>query len=502
MPAVRLAAGAVYEFPLHAIEQLCFVHRFADGYPGHGWVGWAANDDDVLHEHPLDVDGTVSFLIGGRAGRFGNATPSSVLLLWDNEPPVEVDSDLRALNRLFRRDDPSPQRVDDPADDAMRTLNKQWYKAVVTGCGLSDQTFQLVQGNSPLGTTTEPLWNIFDAVPPATIDSYYNPSQANLFSTNYGAVINNLIVQNSNKFQRDMGDYYAPWCDYLRTNPTFPSGGYLALFDAWAATHMPPDRAQVCHTDYRQICEGTVPVAVEMWYDACKSNRGLKAYNATIDDLSDKLAASPGRSVSLDSSRAKSDIDKTWAKADASFAFDLFKIGGSGSYTQLSQSLVKDGLNIDAKFDRLVTFTAAPLARASSEPILDKFQPWFSSAALNLAFQHDDNTVWNRTPPTWDDTFGPGGNIKRTTSAIVVVDGITITMRSETAVHDEQRSEVEAAAKTGWWPFFQASGSGGWNHHTVFDSKGIMTVRSTCKPGNPQILGVIVTPFPAVVLNG
>ena len=151
-----------------------------------------------------------------------------------------------------------------------------------------------MQGNSPLGTTSETLWNMLDAVPPLAINNYFNPSQMNVFSTDYGAVINNLREQNASKFQNDMGDYYSQWVAYKKTNPTIPPGGITVLFNNWAQMNLPPDLAEQCYIDYEQIAQGTVPVAVQMWLQAGGGTGGTKAYNGTIAQLNSAILSAPG----------------------------------------------------------------------------------------------------------------------------------------------------------------------------------------------------------------
>jgi hypothetical protein len=387
------------------------------------------------------------------------------------------------------------------AQQAMNALNAQWYNAVITGCHLDPATFQLMQGNVPLGSTSETLWNMLDVVPPLSISSYFNPSQGNIFSSDYGIVINNLKEQNSNKFMNDMGDYYSQWRAYLKTNPTIPQGGIIALFNNWSQLNMPPDQAQQCYTDYQQIAQGAVPTAVQMWLNAGGAG-APKAYNATIQQLKSALQSAPPANFSLNTSTESSDISHTWAQAEGGFLFDLFEIGAEGSYDHLSQSLAESGLQINVQFQRLVTFAAGPLSKTSSDPILSGYQPWYNSGTLNLAYQNNNNTVWNNTPPTWDNTFGPNGNMLRTASALVVVDGITITTMSLNSVSTSDQTTIKTAVEGGFWPFFEAEGSGGWSHTATFDSEGIMTVNSTCPAGNPQILGVIVTPITGVLLSG
>lgn len=387
------------------------------------------------------------------------------------------------------------------AQQAMETLTAQWYNALVTGLSLDRSTFQLFQGNGALGTTSETLWNIFDVVPPASVSNYYNPSQANVFSSNYGAVINNLVPQNSNSFQAHMGDYYARWLTYLGTSPKIPEkGGILALFEQWAALHLPPNLAQQCITDYQQISQGAVPVAVQMWLDAGGAGK-QKAYNATVADLSAQLVGTRGGQATFDSSTQSSDVSDTWAKGSVGGWYDIFAGEASGQWDKFSATVATSHLQVEATFAHVLTFTAGPLTKPSQDPILSQYTPWYWNPALNLALQHDDNTVWQHAAPTWDDTFGPDGNLLRTTSSLVIVDGIDITVTSSASFSSAEQQEISAKAEVGFWPFFEASASGGWSNEIEFDDAGTMSMSSSSPQGNPQVLGAIVTPIAQAVAD-
>jgi hypothetical protein len=507
MPVVNLAPAAIMNVAANQIQRQCHVYRTQQGYDGNGNVGWAPTGG-LLQSQDIAIGETVTFGINGHAGMIASGSPSMLQVLWDNAAAKTIAAtDFKRAAQLLRQgrsrqtsDGAGSALAADPTQQAMNTLNAQWYNAVVTGCHLDPASFQLVQGNAPLGATSEALWNILDVVPPLSVSNYFNPSQMNVFSTDYGAVINNLKEQNASKFQNDMGDYYAQWRAYLKTSPTVPQGGIVALFNNWAQLNLPPDLAQQTYTDYQQIAQGTVPVAVQMWLNAGGGVGGVKAYNGTIAQLNSAIQSAPGASFGLNSSTASSDISHTWASAEGGFLFDLFEIGGEGSYDHLSVSLAESGLSISVQFQRLVTFAAGPLSKTSSDPILQNYQPWYSSAALNLAYQNNNNVVWNNVPPTWDNTFGASGNMLRTASAVVVVDGISITTMSNSSVSTDDQTTVKTAVEGGFWPFFEAEGQGGWHHQATFDSNGMMTVTSSCPAGNPQILGVIVTPIGGVLL--
>ena len=381
------------------------------------------------------------------------------------------------------------------AEQAVQTLTAQWYNTVVNGCGLDPQTFQLIQGAAPIGSTSEQLWNIFDGIPPLSVNQKFSGSQGNNFSTDYGAVINNLKPQNAGKFQQDMGDYYSDWTAYLKSSPAMPPGGILQLFKNWADLNMPPDKAQQCYTDWQQVSQGVVPVAVQLWLNAGGGTGGRKVYTVTIDQLLTAIRSAPSAVVALDSTTASSNVQNTWAKGSVQAKYNFFSAGGSASYDSMTISISNAGLVVKASFDHLLSFPGAPLAQPSTDPILSRYQPWYSSAALNLAYTHNDNVVWANTPPSWSDTFGPDGNMLRAATSLVVVDGININMTSKVGFSNAQQTEFKTAVKGGFWPFFQAEASGGWSSSAAFDDQGNFTVTSKLPAGNPNVLGVTVTPI-------
>lgn len=515
MAVYNLNPGAVKHVAAGEIPRTVHVYRTGQGYPNAGSVGWAPNGG-ALQQQNIAVGQTVSFQINGAAGMIANGAPSMIQLLWTTGAeaaathadgvrllkPATADVAVGEGSAGGGREAlaAAPSSGDGAAQQAMANLTAQWYNAVTTQCGLDPATFQLVQGAAPVGSTSEGLWNIFDAVPPLSVSNYFNPAQTNSFSTNYGSIIANLKPQNAQRFVTDMGDYYSQWVAYLKTGPTIPSGGMVQLFSNWANLNLPdPGMVQQCITDFQQVSQGTVPVALTLWLNSGGAT-GAKAYNATIAGLNAQLSSAPSKSVQMNSQTTSSDVSHTWAEGSVEGAFDFFAGAASASYDSLTTALASAGITISASFQRLVTLPAAPLSKPSTDPILSQYQPWFSSAALNLAYQNNNNLVWNNTPPTWQDSFGPNGNMLRTCSALVIVDGIDISMTSNVAFSSSQQQEFQAAAEAGFWPFFAASASGGWSNDTSFDASGNVTVKSSSPLGNPNILGTIVTPIGGVLL--
>ncbi|MEJ2856258.1 MULTISPECIES: hypothetical protein [unclassified Saccharothrix] len=396
---------------------------------------------------------------------------------------------------------PTTTATDSAAAQAMKTLTAQWYNAVTAGCGLDPQTFQLAQGFMQLGTTSQALWQTFDALPPVSLTHFWNPTQYSSFAATYGGVINNLIPQDSGQFQKTMGDYYPQWVEYLHSTPppVIPNpGGILELFHQWEQLNMPPGQGQAAYTEYQQVSQGVVPVAVQMWLNAGGGASGIKAYSNTIEDLNYQLSNTPlSKQVTMDSATQSSDVNHSWASGEVGGAVDFFLGHSAGDWDKLTTTIAQAGVEIQAKFNHFATFVTGPLAQPSTNPLLSKYQPWYDSEAISLAYQNNNYYVWNQNAPTWQGTFGPTGNLQYVTTALVVVSGVTVSIESAATFDSSQQESIKASAEVGFFPFFEAESSGGWQHNITFNDEGQLNVASTVPDGVEVVLGVMVTPSSA-----
>jgi hypothetical protein len=382
------------------------------------------------------------------------------------------------------------------AGEAMGTLTEQWYNALVTGLSLNPDNFQLFQGSESIGDTSEFIWNILDAIPPKSINNYYNPNQGNNFSQDYQAVIANLKPISDTSFQTCMGDYYPEWMTYLKSSDCpsdiFDSADKMSSgFKKWAMINAPSQSgcsASLIQSFYNDV----VTIANTMYASAQTAGKGY-AYNVTIADLTTAIASAPGKNFTMDSKTESSSVSHTWAEGSTSVLYDIFSFGGGASYDKLTTDATSAGLKIDASFKHVTTLPGGPLAKVSSDPILSKYTPWYNSAAFGRAYGTKDNTVWKNGSPSWETTFGSDGNMQRVADAIVVVDGIDITITSETSYSSSEQETITGQASAGVGPFFEASGSGGSSTDVSFSDSGAMTVKITSPAGNPQLLGVLVT---------
>ena len=143
---------------------------------------------------------------------------------------------------------------------------ERWYHTVVDKCRLDPTSFQLMQGNQVLNYTSETLWNIFDVIPPKSLNHFYNPAQINLFSDNYGAIIQSLKSDNP-----------------------------------------------------------IVSEAVQTW-TAIGGTTDIKAFNKTIKDLKQELEASSSISFSVNTTSESPNVSQSWASGNIeSPGFSLFQ---------------------------------------------------------------------------------------------------------------------------------------------------------------------------------
>jgi hypothetical protein len=398
----------------------------------------------------------------------------------------------------------------DSSQQAMQNLTAQWYNSVTTGLGLDPNTFQLIQASTPLGTTSEQLWAYFDSLPPLSTTNYFNPTQFNSFAQSYGAVVGNLTSQAGIQFARVMGDNYSAWAAYKAANRLGPKETPLSQFQAWAYQNIQdPGTMNAAINAYKATFYTVPSIALNMFSNATPlpdySNPNpappTYAYTTTYAQLQVLLASAPSKSVSMNSSTASSDVSHTWAKGSVGGAYEIFSGSASGSYDKLTQQFASSQVSVQASFNSVLTLPAGPLAQTSQDPTLSKYTPWYYAPAMNLAYQNNNNLVWNNNPPTWAQTFGPTGNMQRVCSALVIVDGIDISVTSQANFSQSDQESFQASAQAGFWPFFSVQASGGHSVSTSFGSDGSATVHTTMPAGNPQVFGVIVTPISALLAN-
>jgi hypothetical protein len=382
----------------------------------------------------------------------------------------------------------------------MKLLTEQYYNAIVTQLkGLSDQQFQLAQGNIAVGATSQNIWAMMDAIPPKSVANNWTPGGVNTFSSQYGALLTRIQDTATGAFQAALGDYYSAWQTYLKANP--PTGGksIIEVYTAWAySCGMPPDQANKTVGLFQAALNGPVTQANIAWY-AAGGQTAIKAYNQTVETIDNTIAGAPPGSVTLNSQTESSDISHTWAEGGIEGFFEGFFGGGESSYDSVGSLVIASELDFQINFAHMTTVPVTPLANGTITAGPTTYQPWYVPAALLLAYSNNNNNTWQTGTPDWTTFFGPKATLPRVTNALIIVDGISITLTSGKSVDQSSRTQVQAAFEAGFFPFFGVAGSGGWSTSTSFSDEGIITVTSTCPQGNPQVLGILQSPISSYV---
>lgn len=370
-------------------------------------------------------------------------------------------------------------------DQAMATLQRQWYNAIVNGLSLDPNTFQLYQTDQPLSNTSKGIWDIFNSIPPLSLTHSFDSGEINNFFDDYKAVVNNLLPPANDDFEAAMGDNLAAWNKYRENHvDDLISKGYLAVFTQWAEVFLEPDQSARVIGIYKQSLNNPINLAI----DAVNSdtyidpNNGPK-FSKTIADLRNLIIHGESKSFDLDSQTASSDTSHTWTHGRVSGILKFFYGGGQGDFDKLNTKASNSHITITGSFQKVVPFTAAP-------------DGWFSSAALGIAYQTKDNTVWRAgRKPDWVGTFGANGNLLRYATQLIVVDGIDYTITSNAKFDSTEQQTIRANGSIGFWPFFSSHAAHGSDRRITFSDSGEMTVHSSSPAGNPVILGVNVLPI-------
>jgi hypothetical protein len=384
----------------------------------------------------------------------------------------------------------------------MQTLTQQYYNAVTTGLNLSPQLFQLTQGNIALGATSQALWGIMDSIPPLSLTQAWNPAGYNSFASNYGSVLSRIQSASSGAWDTALGDYASAWQTYVKaTPPPTDVKAAAAYVRTWATSAgMTPQQVSQVTTLYLGAMNDPIVAANVNW--AVAGGQGaLMAYTTSISTAENQIGMAPAGSVELNSETTSSDASHTWANGSVDGSFDIFFGGGSASYDASSSVMTDAGVSLSIKFTHVATIPVAPLSSGTMQAGPTTYQPWYVSAALQTAYNNNNFTTWPSGSPDWNSFFSPTGSMRRATAALIVVDGIQISVSSNNSIAQASQQQFKTAFEAGFFPFFGVSGSGGWSNSSAYDDQGRIQATSTCATGNPQILGVLVSDIGSLIAS-
>lgn len=389
--------------------------------------------------------------------------------------------------------------MSDSASQAMENITAQWWNAVTRGLNIRGN-FQLVQGNISLGITSQAIWSLMDTIPPSSVVQFWTPGSYNSFSSNYGSVLSRIHSSASSSFQTTMADYFQPWMTYLQAHPpAAPINQTLpALFQSWAYANMPPAQAQSALTALQGALIDPIGQAQQMWI-AAGGTSGIKAFNPSIETLDAAISTAPSGTVELNSQTESSDVTKTWANGAVEGFYDIFFGEANTSYESTTVVVTNAGVDININFTHVVTIPIAPLEMGTVVAGPTTYQAWYVPSALQTAYNNNNYQIWQPGSPDWNSFFGPSGSMLRGTAALVIVDGINVSLNSTASIAKEEQTDVRAAFAAGFFPFFGVEGQGGWHNDMHFNDSGQIVASASSPTGAPQVLGIIVADMPNLI---
>lgn len=362
-------------------------------------------------------------------------------------------------------------------------LQNGFYNALSQGLGFPPGSpFQLFQPSAPLINNIQGdqlLWNYFNNIPPFSLTQDYIASGGNQFFSDYKALLSALQGA-PNTFEKDVGeDVYKAWMAYVSTLTPLPAPSQLGqLFYNWASVYYPSVAVKGATALNDAALDPVLSAQLELLM--VYGNR-QPDWVPGIMTLVAQLSVSPALSFGFSSSSMNSDVSKSWTKGSHRGLFGLW--GGSSSSSSLSEKYASGGVTLNAKFAHVLTFAATP-------------GPWYSSAAMGLAFSKQSGPPWKSgSPIDWQNTFDPkNGNMARFTASLIVVDSMNITATSEATFSQDEQTSITQNSSAGLWPFYNKGDSSGASTSVSFNEKGQMNTTISSQPNVPIVIGCNVVP--------
>ncbi len=365
-----------------------------------------------------------------------------------------------------------------------------FYNALAQGLGLPTSNFQLIQPSPPLLPDDHLLWNYFNNIPPASLTQNYIASGGNQFFSNYKGLISALKSPLADRLVKDISQTVLDeFIDFVSLKDPVPSPRqYPALFRNWAILRH-PGVATKGATDFAAMLLEPIAAAsiALMGYEGDDTaTPPIPARQPDWDggykQLKAQLNLAPSRTFKFKRSSMNSNVSNTWTRGSHSGFFGLW--GGSSSSSSQSLTFAQNEFSVEASFGHVLLFAPTPGI-------------WYSSAAMGQAYSHKTGSPWDPTATiNWNNTFDArNGNLTRFMTNLVVVDTMSITVKSLAKYTHDDQVVIQNNSGGGLWPFYVGGSSAGASTFTSFEDDGTMTIEIKSQPGVPIVIGGSVLPI-------
>ncbi len=393
------------------------------------------------------------------------------------------------------------------------TINAKWYTTLATALNLSQSEFQLCQGEVILPQDTDQLWDMMNQLPANSVVQYYTADNLIDFSGEYTSLLSFVQASSGADLSTAMGTtntaswnaakkaYFVAHPNAASSPPAVLQKALQNLFQNWAMESLVPDpgSAAQCYTLYRAGFENPIYIAQELQENLTLG--GPAAYNLTYDALLKNVGAAPAVNFAMNSSQASSDISQSWANSSSSTGGSYFySKSSSSSSTDFTQTFSSAEFTVAVSYDHFVSVPVLPLAGETVAADQTTYLPWYYGAALAYAYNNKTAAVWTDLTQ-WDALFGPTGSMQYVVTNLIVADGISTVTTSAQSFSTAEQTYANQQSNEGYgcWPYYVSNSSDQTTQtSTSFDSASHMTVTTVSKPGNPLVIGVLVSSVKAL----
>ncbi|UTW64095.1 hypothetical protein KFE98_08135 [bacterium SCSIO 12741] len=377
--------------------------------------------------------------------------------------------------------------------NALELKTHSWRNTLVSVLGLNENSFQLIQGSLPIGSTSENLYLMADSVPPASSNFQFNASQWNRFSEDYGSLLHSLSPgNNSSQLQAVLGDNYTNWIKFR--NAYYAKGNQKSqadVFKLFADEMLDPGVAQTAINTFAQSALSPLEEAMADYTNTSNflsltSPSGqvtkVPVYNTTIEKA--QAAIRKGRSASINYDSTSSNEKKSsffTGAMDGAFG-TVFAVAGAASDKKTSQMITNSKITISGSINNYATLPVGP-------------GDWFNSGVFNNALKNkNDDYVWNPDSSSgWSTFFGAGGSMDRVITELIIADGIDLTITVHETFSDEQLSSIQQGLGGGFWPFYAGAEGSSKSNTALSTQDGKLHIPYKTNIGDISILGANVT---------
>jgi hypothetical protein len=356
-----------------------------------------------------------------------------------------------------------------PSDDtAMSKLDKGWFNCLITGLQLDPGQFQSRRPAAlPQSDTT--LWVCEDLVPPLSL-VFDTTGDVRRFSDQYELLVTGL-AQPEDRFRRDIGeDVYRRWSAHLRQLPPPTPHQLPALFRKWAILHAP----EALQIGVSRLVQASHTVG-RLHQSAAYKGVAARVFDfaGSMDDLIELGRNSSEGEFMFDSLDVNGDVTGTWAAGYGLGQQGLWM--GSSPDDEPSASFAAAAVRVHVQFRSYVVWAVTPGA-------------WYDSSFLNLVFSDSGSPPWPaRGDINWQQFFGPSGSLRRLVAALVVLDGVDVTVVAEVSFDAGDQDRIRQASTSGLWPFYITSSGADAINNVRFGKT--MTIETRVQRQRPVVIG-------------